>query len=230
MARQFWRRFTKLWREHEARLAAPAEYAYRMEAAKYMLKVCGEFQHEVLLRSLDASAITHTAAICNSLRYLILASRDLDILVNPYPEPWRAEVHGLHARVQALIVYECLMDRGAILGKDLRAALKAYQLNEAIAEINRLNKKLTEIDARHHDLLKRIRNTVIGHREKVDAEFAMVIAGPRLIAVDLITKQVQECVQLLCITLMKACEAIAKTVLQKAAEPGARLCENAMFW
>jgi len=138
MRSELWRAVSRIWNDAEARIQAPAEYAARLAAAEQIIGICSKLESEVVIRSQDPNARKYVASICKAIQYLALANRDLEILVNPYPTPWLPEVHALHLRVQALIVYEVLDRRSAILGRDLRDGLIGLQLSRFQSELDKV--------------------------------------------------------------------------------------------
>ena len=212
MIPQFWRRITRTWSSVRARQGAAVEHASRMIASEHVMQLCNKFRNDGIVRSNDIETYRQVNSICNAIQFLELATRDLEVLAYQHSKQRPPELHNLHIRFQALIIYEVLRKRGAILGADVHAALNAHNLVEARSELRSHNKALNRIEQQYHVRLKRIRNTVIAHRDASDPSFSMALAGPDLIIVDLITRQVQGCFQDLTATLLNACLEIVEAL------------------
>jgi hypothetical protein len=118
----------------------------------------------------------------------------------------------LHFRVQALIIYEVLQRRNAVIGAELRSALAAHNLTTALSSLNTENKTLTRIEREYRERLKEVRNTVIAHRDTTDPNTSMMLAIPGALSAGLITEKVQGCLRNLAVTLLGACQEIVETL------------------
>ncbi len=153
----------------------------------------------------------HAEVLCNAIRYVIITARDLDILLNSFPKDNLPEVHHLHLRVQALILYELFVKLDGVLGKELNAVLRTYKLDAVKTEIHKQHKRITDMKDKHQDFISQVRHSVIGHRDVKDQQFAMVLASPKLIVVDLVTRVVLGHLLDLTTALLDGCEEIMRS-------------------
>ncbi len=199
---------------HERR-AALATHTRRVKDSEIILRASEKLRHQAMIRFDDISWYRSVDAICRTIEFLELADRDLEVLAFQYFEPWPQELFHLHARVQAMILYEIFMMRGRVLGKDLRSALSALKLTNTLSVLNEQNRKLAKIEHKYKDQLHKIRNTVTAHRDYEKPRHTMVLSGLGVMVAVQLSPLVQACLQKLATALMQACEEIAGSLPQR---------------
>jgi hypothetical protein len=104
-------------------------------------------------------------SLAGLLQYMFLLSHDLSCLVEEMictRSRWKKK---LYARLVALTMYECSNDFAFLLGKPFREQLINLHLTYRDADRKTIHKELIEFNRSRNAFLKKIRNSVIGHRE-----------------------------------------------------------------
>ena len=128
-------------------------------------------------RQFEAANQVHHVRVVNAVQFVILWNWDLMTLLGQLQQTREAWSEGwnrkLHARVLALTIYESLIKLKDLLDKDwsrkwsLRRALNVLNVEPVIGpQLDRLHARLVAIFDQHGDLLKGIRDNVIGHRDQ----------------------------------------------------------------
>jgi len=103
---------------------------------------------------------------CNLIQYVSLWSHDYSGLVEEMLRASSRWKKKLYARHLAITIFEGTSDFAVLLGKPLRDHLVGFGLATRLeAERKTLHKEIVQFARSHGPFLKRIRNSVIGHRD-----------------------------------------------------------------
>ena len=107
--------------------------------------------------------------LINLLEYILLMDYDLSCLFEEMASTRSRWKKRLYARLVVINLYECANDFAFLLGKPLREQLIVIRLPNLDVERRIIHNEIVKFNKSHNAFLKRIRNSVIGHRDH-DAE------------------------------------------------------------
>lgn len=109
--------------------------------------------------------IPFLAQLTNLLEYILLMDYDLICLFEEMVitrSRWKKK---LYARLVVINLYECANDFAFLLGKTFREQLIVIHLPNLEVDRRTIHKEIVKFQKSHNAFLKRIRNSVMGHRD-----------------------------------------------------------------
>ena len=149
-------RLLGLWQARQIRIA----FEQRLAATKSLLEIYSTWRATAARNDLQ-----NHVCILNIMQFAVLIYRDLSTITHEILQPRHWQVHHVHMRLWALVIYECFYDFHYLLGKDFRTAAQALELDSVAHTVGKLNRSLNLIKDKHNGTVHEIRNTVIAHRE-----------------------------------------------------------------
>lgn len=131
----------------------------RKEAAKYSSMIPDEAKHAAV-----TIGIPFSVQFANLNEYILLMDYDLICLFEEMAitrSRWKKK---LYARLVVINLYECVNDFAFLLGKPLREQLIVTLLPNLEVARRTIHKEIVKFNKSHNAFLKRIRNSVIAHR------------------------------------------------------------------
>lgn len=190
------------WQQRKIRRS----FEQRLRAASDLLDLCKR------LRT-DASSLGLTAhvAFVNTFQFIVLVYRDLDTIHYENLQPRHAQVHELHMRLWALLLFEYLDDLRCMLGKEFRGTLRSLSLGSLLSDpVGAANGRIRDIAKQHASELNAVRNAVIAHREHDAAAQLDVIRSMSLVRLSGLSRAVMHCSDELYTALTPGIEHVAR--------------------
>lgn len=116
-------------------------------------------------KAAEIIGIPFAVELSNLCQYIYLVSCDLDCLFEEMAVARSRWKKKLYARLVAMTIFECTNDFVFLLGKPFKEKLMKIRLANLDANRKSVHKEIVEFNKTHNVFLKRIRNSVIGHRD-----------------------------------------------------------------
>lgn len=109
--------------------------------------------------------IPFLAQLANLIQYIELMAYDVLCLCEDMLTTRSRWKKKLYARLIAITIFESMNDLAFLLGKPFKEKLINIRLPNFDTNRRTVHKEIVEFNKAHNDRLKKIRNTVIGHRD-----------------------------------------------------------------